>query len=876
MKEEAPSQGNEGGAATANGVNGHAGAPETLSQSDRRTVSDPSIPEHQLELHQTGWAVWRWICLRGAGFPYRILNDLAAPECSRTIDDLLQCERGFEASRNEVLQAIRSELVTVSDVQRRRDLAGLITQLNKSKVPAAKDLFPHSAWQKLQEALSRRDQLKDQYHKLFSGELAEISSRVQKITCDPRFREAVLLQNRDALKVGIDALKESENGKRDKKQRQREELVASYLQRYCAKNDSIGFFGPLGWAKAVKHGPAMTALPGPDLVSASTIYFEHWCIQALADEIARKEGMRVWFVPRPMPAFFLQGNTLYVPGGSIPLTAVQAAVLNLCSGGRTAKDIARTALAAPGSRFQKENEIYEVLEQFVKRGILRWELEVPIDLNPDRTLQRMLERIGDEGLRTSSLGMLNELVRKRDAVARATEEHAKLDEALCDLDETFLRLTGKAPTHASGKMYAARTLVYQDCRRDIDVRVGPEILERLGEPLSLILASARWFTHRAAELYRERFQKLYQELASKLRTRTVDLVTFWTQAQPFLTDEDKLLFHEIVPEYQSAWNSIFQLDFSQRQVSFTSQELRAKVIEAFPAPRAGWQLARYHSPDVMIAAPSVEAINQGDYTLVLGEVHLASNTLRGYFAMAQHPCPDEMFTAFKTDLPMSRILPVIPNSQPKVTVRTSLSLISPRDYHLEQTPDSMSRGPRSRTLPLAAFVLESTPSGLIARTRDGQMRFDLVEFCGELLSANAVDFMKFSGAERHSPRVTIDRVVVRRESWKLAAREIDFVNENDETTRFLAARRWAQRNNLSRYVFYKIAAEVKPFFIDFDAPVYVEIFCKVVRRAIAADGPDATVGLSEMLPRPDQLWLPDASGQRYTGELRMVIFDRQY
>jgi hypothetical protein len=179
-------------------------------------------------------------------------------------------------------------------------------------------------------------------------------------------------------------------------------------------------------------------------------------------------------------------------------------------------------------------------------------------------------------------------------------------------------------------------------------------------------------------------------------------------------------------------------------------------------------------------------------------------------------------------------------------------------------------------LPLAAFVIESTPSGLIARTRDGQMRFDLVEFCGELLSANAVDFMKFSGAERHSPRVTIDRVVVRRESWKLAAREIDFVNENDETTRFLAARRWAQRNNLSRYVFYKIAAEVKPFFIDFDAPVYVEIFCKVVRRAIAADGPDATVGLSEMLPRPDQLWLPDASGQRYTGELRMVIFDRQY
>ena len=40
-----------------------------------------------------------------------------------------------------------------------------------------------------------------------------------------------------------------EPAKRNSQQRQHEALVASYLQRYCAKNDSIGFFGPVGWSQ---------------------------------------------------------------------------------------------------------------------------------------------------------------------------------------------------------------------------------------------------------------------------------------------------------------------------------------------------------------------------------------------------------------------------------------------------------------------------------------------------------------------------------------------------------------------------------------------------------------------------------------------------
>ena len=44
--------------------------------------------------------------------------------------------------------------------------------------------------------------------------------------------------------------------------RQREEIVASYWQRYCAKNDTIGFFGPLAWGRVADHGPPLRVRSG--------------------------------------------------------------------------------------------------------------------------------------------------------------------------------------------------------------------------------------------------------------------------------------------------------------------------------------------------------------------------------------------------------------------------------------------------------------------------------------------------------------------------------------------------------------------------------------------------------------------------------------
>lgn len=81
----------------------------------------------------------------------------------------------------------------------------------------------------------------------------------------------------------------------DKSQRlserqRREELVANYLQRYCVKNDSIGFFGPLCWARFADQEERIKAKPGAGLLETRGVYFEGWCIDALAEKPGAKQS----------------------------------------------------------------------------------------------------------------------------------------------------------------------------------------------------------------------------------------------------------------------------------------------------------------------------------------------------------------------------------------------------------------------------------------------------------------------------------------------------------------------------------------------------------------------------------------------------------
>jgi hypothetical protein len=138
------------------------------------------------------------------------------------------------------------------------------------------------------------------------------------------------------------------------------------------------------------------------------------------------------------------------------------------------------------------------------------------------------------------LAPLSKLETARDAVSRVANDPEKLDEALSNLETTFTGITRQSATRNACEMYAARTMVYEDCRRDLALEDGPKILEELGPPLSLLLTSVRWLTSKIAEGYRKLCNQIYLELSQERGTPVIEAAEFMHRVIPFLAEADTL------------------------------------------------------------------------------------------------------------------------------------------------------------------------------------------------------------------------------------------------------------------------------------------------------------------------------------------------
>jgi hypothetical protein len=437
-------------------------------------------------------------------------------------------------------------------------------------------------------------------------------------------------------------------------------------------------------------------------------------------------------------------------------------------------------------------------------------------------------------------------------------------------------------------MYAGRTLIHEDCLRDLDMELGPDFLKVLGPPLDLILRSARWFTHELARRWTLELRGAYRALGGRNGGRPIPLFQFARAIQPILLGDDDASVIEAADTLQRLWTEALALREGERRVERTSAELRSRLAAELDVPGPGWLHARIHSPDVMIAAESVEAIRAGDFQLVLGELHAATNTLRARLVCEVHPDRSELQDAVSWDIPEPTVVPWMPRAReagagdgaghgvvidlPATSARLDLDLLTRKDLRLAVNLEPPG-DPEAETVHLGDFVVLEGDGELRVRSMDGRHDLALMNFLAMAFTVRAVDSFRFLPETEHAPRVTIDRLVVQRESWRLPAGDLGLAEAATEAERFLAARRLARTHDMPRRVFVLSPYETKPFFVDFDSPPAVEILCRAVRGAIERGGPEVRIRFSEMLPDPEGCWLPDAEGSRFTSEIRMVAVD---
>ena len=770
-------------------------------------LSFGDLPAHATGLPGTTWRVWRDALLRSAGFGVDVIERFAAPRCA------------------DVADAYRLGTATAAE-----------------------------------------------FEAAFADAVAELGRTVYDISADPRFREAIAWQNRGALNGPAGVLRDGPDAPRNERRRRREEIVAKYAQRYAGKNDTIGFFGPMCWV-TVDGDPAtppMTGGHGPGMTRRRAVFFEWWALAAVARHLAADAEVRPWLPVAVQPHLTVRDRELLVPGRPPrALSAGEAAVLARCDGRRVAAEVAAEAAADPDGGVRRPEDVYPMLGRFAEQDVLRWEFVLPMNLSAERALHTQAERIeGAAGERARSV--LDRLTGARDALAAADGAEA-VAKAMETLEAEFVAITGESAHHRDGETYAGRTLCHLDSARDASFDFGGAVLAALA-PLEPLLRSTRWLTATLAETYRDTLDRLYRELADELGTGEVPFAQLLFVAQSSLFGPD-LPAAKVVDEFGRRWTRILGLDDVEpgtECLRIPAAELGRAVDEAFPASRPGWPVGRVHSPDVHLCAGSADELARGEFTVVLGELHIGMPALDTDFFRVGLDSEDHLARAMRTDVPAGRVHPLVPEDWPRQCARNADWMYGEHDFDLGFT--AAPGADPDRLVPITAITVSEEDGELVARLPGGRRR-PMIDMVSDFLGSHAFDTWKLTGVDGHTPRVMVDDLVLLRRSWRCTVADTGLTGVTGERDRYLAVRAWAARLGLPQRVFVRVSTEIKPCFVDLTSPVYTRILCTLMRSALRAGGEGAEVTVSEMLPTPDQAWLTDSAGRRYTSELRLHLVD---
>jgi hypothetical protein len=726
------------------------------------------------------------------------------------------------------------------------------------------------------------DATQPHYQGAYTAAVRRLSEAVRAVAADRRFREAVAWQNPALVPTCLDKIRAGEP--RNARGRNHEQAIVSYLQRYTLKNETIGFFGPVGWARATPGAVALSVRPGTGLLTRRTTYFESWGMDELAGAIAELPGILGWLRPRRDTACQLEGAVIRYPDGdSRKLTPLQARLFALADGSRTVAQL----------RAELGEASEQALVELDRLGLVVLAPIGPIEAYPERTLAAQLQLITDPQVRETALRPLTELVAARDAVAAASGNAEDVLAATEALRALFVEHTGQAGTRRSGSSYAGRTLSYQDAVRDVRIEVGAAVLDALAGPLTIVLDSARWLLHQLARRYRELFAQLYQGERERTGEDELPLATLLILVAPALFSVGRTPpepIEQILREFQRRWREVLGTAPETGCQQVSRAEISERAAAAFAVgDEPTWSTAIHHSPDVMLAAGSAEAVAEGDFLLVLGELHMSVNTMEGRLFVEQHEEPERLLRWAEADHAGRRIYGIPTKNSMMVSSRGAppSALLSPTWTYWSRSEWVDAAWPPAPVLAAADLVVTGSPADagspadtespadLVVRSRSTGAEYDLLEVLSDFMAGAAINAFRPLSSAGHQPRVLIDRLVLSRESWRLPVSEAGWALIKDESERYLEARRWRARCALPERGFVSVPVEDKPTAVDFGSLALVNLLTKLIRRTAEAD-PAATVRITEMLPDVGQLWLPDAEDERYSCEFRMVAVDGRH
>jgi len=664
---------------------------------------------------------------------------------------------------------------------------------------------------------------------------------------EQRFLEALAWQNPAATDnwVGAHADALAAGGELPRSGK-REALLARYAQRYCAKNDTIGTFGPVSWARLTTD--LGLAQHGSGQIRSRTVHVESWALTELARTWATDHAVVPHLPMRLRTTVSFDGTTVRRPWR--PTWTPDPLARKMITAVQEAGQLTVADMVADG--WSPTKTLAEVTA-LVEEQVLSVGFVVPLDDHPERSLRDQLGALPAE-VGKPLLAQLDELDRLLATLHAAAGDGSATAHALRAVTSWFTDKAGDV-RRGKGDRPMGRTPVYFDARRDLDVTIGTDLQDALAEPLAVVLDSARWLAAEVADAVADELRRRYTDLRG--RSPDVRVSELYFSAADVLAGSPGTVVHEVVRDFQLRWAELLGESDGDVDVEVAEVESLAKVLFPYRPPR--WAGARNHSPDVMLCPDTG--------TWVLGELHVALNTLEGRVFHTQADDRAELRDAIAADMADGRVVALLPFDSPEVSPRT----YPPLAVHLPETYRYWSLGESSapdgaRNWPATDLVLRDDSGTLTAGPVDGSWEAPLLEVLGEVLTALVVD--RFHLRSGPTGRVRLGDLVLCRRTWQFPAAGMPLA-----PTRTHELSAWLRDNGLPRHLFARGSAERKPFYVDLDAPPLVRNLARAARLVEAKPGTAGLMTFVEMLPGPDQLWVRDDQGDRFTAEFRFVAVD---
>jgi len=663
----------------------------------------------------------------------------------------------------------------------------------------------------------------------------DVPAAILKTAADARFREAVTWQNRLAVETGFNALLRRPPSTENAKTRQQQLLVVKYLQRYCAKNDTIGFFGPAGWTGV---GGAAHFEAGPELIAERATYFEPWAILAMAQSCGLRSKLRAP-VSRPGHLRWERGR-LIGPVHELNLNALERKMV-LAAKGQSARSLIEQLEEADAGA-----DWLTILRRLSGEGLLRWSFPVAVSLQPER---KWLRIFATRGLRA--------LLAKRDEVAMAAGNAVRLGRALQDMETEFERRTGVPAWRHAGQMHSGRGLVYEECRRNISMDLGMAPLAAIRSELRAVLRIARWFTFQAAAGIAVKLREAHRST----RLRRVPLHVFWNATREIFEHETPPLIRVAASRTRERWEEIWRRAEPREDGQYLDV-LNAHIAigRAFDAPCPGWPGARHHAPDIMWSAPSPEALLAGRGTAVLSELHPGVTPFTTLSVLSLCPVVNQLRAEWDLDFPESQVSPIPAEIFARSTHDPRLAA---RHWHFDIGAEYVSERDSHQVLRAADYDVVNHRGVLLAIPRRGRgPEFDLLQVFERRIKLRAATAFSLAGDAPSGMRRYLGALMIQRRQWRISSLSFLATREG----RAERVRAWQKELALPDRVFVRSPIEVKPIYIDLASPISVELLVRFARPAEYVD-------ITEMYPGPEGLWLADGTGKVYTSELRFIAVD---